>query len=156
MFVDVQNLYHSAKHIYHDKVDFSKVLESCIDGRKLIRAIAYVIEAHTPDQEDFFNLLKKFGYEVKSKELKTYVTGEKKGDWDMGLAIDAIKIANKVDTIVLVSGDGDFVYLVNHLQAHGVRVEVMAFEQSTSGKLKEEADYFRGMEEKKERFLINS
>ncbi|MBU7034484.1 MAG: NYN domain-containing protein, partial [Theionarchaea archaeon] len=126
IFVDTQNLYYSAKNLYGAKVDFRKVLEVGLNQRQLIRAIIYVIKADIPEEEGFFEALRNIGYEVKIKELRTYYDGTKRGDWDMGIAIDTIKMAEKLDTVVLVSGDGDFVALVDHLKAKGVNVEVMA------------------------------
>ncbi|MDY6777981.1 MAG: NYN domain-containing protein [Candidatus Nanohaloarchaea archaeon] len=152
--IDVQNMYYSAKNLYDTKVDFTKLLKSAVAGRKLIRAIAYVIQADTPDEDNFFEALRKIGYEVKIKQLKEFYGGEKKGDWDMGMAIDAIKMAPKFDSLVLVTGDGDFQSLVKHLQARGVRVEVMSFGKSTAKELKEQANKFIDMDRKKDKYLI--
>ena len=124
-------------------------------GRKLVRAIAYVIKADIKEEKSFHDALEAIGYEVKSKDLQTFAGGAKKGDWDIGIAIDAIELANKLDTVVLVSGDGDFVPLVEHLKrAMGCRVEVMAFGPSSSGKLRDEADEFIDMDKNKIKYLI--
>ncbi len=152
--VDVQNMYYSAKNLYNAKVDFKKLLKQAVYSRKLIRAISYVIKAETPDEENFFEALRNIGFEVKIKDLKEYYGGQKKGDWDMGMAIDGIKLANKMDVLVLVTGDGDFESLVKHLQARGVRVEVMSFGKSTAKELKEVANKFVDMDKKKKKFLI--
>ncbi|MGD2251030.1 MAG: NYN domain-containing protein [Candidatus Methanofastidiosia archaeon] len=154
MFVDTQNLYYSAKNLYGAKVDFRKILETGLNQRQLIRAIIYVIRADIPEEEGFFEALRNIGYEVKIKELRTYYDGTKRGDWDMGIAIDTIKMANKLDTVILVSGDGDFVDLVEHLQARGTRVEVMAFGKSTSADLKKVANDFIDLDLNYENFLI--
>jgi uncharacterized LabA/DUF88 family protein len=154
IFVDTQNLYYSAKNLYGAKVDFRKVLEIGLNQRQLIRAIIYVIRADIPEEEGFFEALRNIGYEVKIKELRTYYDGTKRGDWDMGIAIDTIKMANKLDTVILVSGDGDFVDLVEHLQARGTRVEVMAFGKSTSADLKKVANDFIDLDLNYENFLI--
>lgn len=155
IFVDVQNMYYSAKNLYDSKVDFTNLLNKAVQNRKLIRALAYVIKADTPDESNFFEALENIGYEVRIKELKTYYGGAKKGDWDMGIAIDALKIAPKIDAAVLVTGDGDFQVLAEHLKAQGVRVEVMAFGKSTAKELREEANNFIDMDDNKERFLID-
>ncbi len=152
--VDVQNMYYSAKNLYNSKVDFKKLLNQAVYDRELIRAISYVIKAETPDESNFFDALRNIGFEVKIKELKEYYGGQKKGDWDMGMAIDGIKLANKMDVLVLVTGDGDFESLVKHLQARGVRVEVMSFGKSTAKELKGVANKFIDMDKKKEKFLI--
>lgn len=154
IFVDVQNLYYSAKNLYKGKVDYSKLLEEATDDRKLIRALAYVIEAQTPDEENFFEALGEIGFQVRKKKLKEFYDGAKKGDWDMGIAIDAIKMANKIDVAVLVTGDGDFKSLVEHLQNQGIQVEGMSFGKSTAGELIETVDTFINMDEKKGHFLI--
>lgn len=154
VFVDVQNLYYSARNLHKSKVNLREVLKQAVMNRKLIRAIAYVIKADAMKEKSFFDTLKKIGYEVKSKDLQVFYGGSKKGDWDVGIAMDTIELANKLDTIILVSGDGDFVPLVQHLRrAIGCRIEVMAFGKSTSTKLKEEADEFTDLDKSK-RFLI--
>ena len=155
VFVDVQNMYYSAKNLYSAKVNFAQVLRNAVMGRKLVRAIAYVIKADIKEEKNFHDALEAIGYEVKSKDLQTFAGGAKKGDWDIGIAIDAIELANKLDTVVLVSGDGDFVPLVDHLKrAMGCRVEVMAFGPSSSGKLRDEADEFIDMDKTKIKYLI--
>ena len=155
VFVDVQNLYYSAKNLYKAKVNFGQVLRGAVAGRKLVRAIAYVIKADIREEKNFFDALAKIGYEVKSKDLQTFAGGAKKGDWDIGIAMDMIELANKLDTLVLVSGDGDFVDLLQHLRrAMGCRIEVMAFGPSSSGKLRMEADEFFDIDKDKRKFLI--
>jgi len=155
VFVDVQNLYYSAKNLYKAKVNFASVLRDAVSGRKLVRAFAYAIKADIKEEKGFHAALEKIGYEVKTKDLQTFPGGAKKGDWDIGIAMDTIELANKLDTIVLVSGDGDFVELLQHLRrAMGCRVEVMAFGPSCSGKLRDEADHFTDMEKNKIRYLI--
>lgn len=154
IFVDTQNLYYSAKNLYGAKVDFRKILEVGLNQRQLIRATIYVIRADIPEEESFFEALRNIGYEVKIKELRTYYDGTKRGDWDMGIAIDTIKMVNKLDSVVVVSGDGDFVALVEHLKAQGVKVEVMAFGKSTSSELKRVANEFVDLDQNYENFLI--
>ncbi len=155
VFVDVQNMYYSARHLYNTKVNFKEILKEAVKNRNLIRAIAYVIKADVGEEKNFFEALRGFGYEVKAKDLQVFYGGAKKGDWDIGIAMDSIELAQKLDTIVLVSGDGDFVPLVLHLsKAMGCRVEVIAFRKSASSKLIEAADHFIDMDEYKSRFLI--
>jgi len=155
VFVDVQNMYYSAKNLYNGKVDFEKLLESAVMDRELIRASAYVISANTKDEDNFFEALERIGYEVKIKELKEFYGGEKKGDWDVGMSIDAVQQAKKLDTIVLVTGDGDFEVLVQHLKAMGCRVEVMSFKRSSAKEIRGAADKFLDMDENPEKFLVN-
>jgi uncharacterized LabA/DUF88 family protein len=155
VFVDVQNMYYSARNLYNAKVNFGQILKEAVNNRSLVRAIAYVIKADIKEEKNFFDALSKIGFEVRSKDLQTFVGGAKKGDWDIGMAMDMIELAPKLDTIVLVSGDGDFVDLLQHLKrAMGCRIEAMAFGKSCSGKLKEEADEFIDLDKDKRRFLI--
>jgi len=157
VFVDVQNLYYSARNVYKSKVDFRAILMEAIKGRNLIRAIAYVIRADVKDEENFFDALKNLGYEVKEKDLQIFYGGAKKGDWDIGIAMDLIELAPKLDTVVLVSGDGDFVPLVRHLKhALGCYVEVMAFGKSSSQKLIEDADNYLDLDSDPQKFLMQS
>ncbi len=155
VFVDVQNMYYSAKNVYNAKVNFKEILRQGVAGRELIRAIAYVIKADIKEEKNFFEALSKIGFEVKAKDLQVFIGGTKKGDWDIGIAMDAIELAPRLDTIVLVSGDGDFLPLVEHLKrALGCRVEVMAFGKSTNAKLAEAADEFFDLDSNPKRFLI--
>jgi uncharacterized LabA/DUF88 family protein len=107
VFVDVSNLYHSAKNLYKAKVNFGEVLRAAVVERQLIRAIAYVVRGPGMEQESFFEALRKSEFEVKAKDLQVFAGGAKKGDWDVGLALDAIKIADHLDVVILVTGDGD-------------------------------------------------
>lgn len=155
VFVDVQNLYYSAKNLYKAKVNFREILKQAVKTRTLVRAIAYVIKADVKDEGNFFDALTNMGFEVKSKDLQTFYGGHKKGDWDVGIAMDCIELAQKLDTIVLVSGDGDFIPLVEHLsKALGCRIEVIAFGKSASSKLKEAADLFVDLDENARKFLL--
>jgi len=154
VFVDVQNLYYSAKNMYKAKINFKELLKRAVNGRKLVRAISYVIRADVAEEHTFFGALENIGFEVKSKDLQVFYGGFKKGDWDVGIAMDTIELAPRLDTIILVSGDGDYIPLVQHLQrALGCRVEVMAFGKSCSSRLKEEADEFIDMDNQS-KFLI--
>lgn len=155
VFVDVQNMYYSARYAHHAKVNFKAVLDEAVQKRILVRAVAYVIRTEDLKNEPFFEALQQIGFEVRAKDLQIFLDGAKKGDWDVGIAMDAIELAPKLDTVVLVSGDGDFLPLVDHLRrALGCRVEVIAFGKSASGKLKEAADHFTDLESNLQRFLI--
>jgi uncharacterized LabA/DUF88 family protein len=137
---DVQNLYYSAMQYYKTKVNFKEILLEAVAGRKLIRAIAYVIKTEIKDEVNFHEALNKIGIEVKAKDIQVFSTGAKKGDWDIGIAMDAVRLQPKVDTVVLVSGDGDFSELLRYLKSHGCRCEVISFPQTLSKFLKDEAD----------------
>ncbi|HPN96355.1 MAG TPA: NYN domain-containing protein [Candidatus Moranbacteria bacterium] len=155
VLVDIQNLYYSAKVLYGKKVNFGAVLKEAVGDRKLIRAIAYGISTIEKQEGKFFEALAKQGFEVKTKDLQVFPGGAKKGDWDVGITVDAIKLSRSLDVIVLVSGDGDYLSLVEYLQSTtGCRVEGIAFLESTSGKLVEELDQFTNISENKKKFLI--
>ncbi len=155
IFIDTQNLYHSAKNLYNSKVNFGAIMEKAVGKRKLIRAVAYVITTEAGDETQFFEALTKIGIETKTKDLKIFYGGAKKADWDVCIAVDAIRFAPKVDTIVLATGDGDFAPLVNFLKHLGVQVEVISFGRSTSGELREACEDFIDMCENPDDFLIN-
>ncbi|MBI4993621.1 NYN domain-containing protein [Candidatus Wolfebacteria bacterium] len=148
IFIDVQNLYHSTKHLYSGRVNYRELIKSLTAGRQLIRAIGYVVKSETAFGEtSFFEALKKSGVELRMKDLQIFPGGVKKADWDVGMAVDAIRMAGSLDTVVLATGDGDFVPLVEYLKwGLGKEVEVAAFSRSSSAKLKEAADFFIDLE----------
>ncbi len=157
VFIDTQNLYHSAKHLYRARVNFGKILEEAVGGRILVRAIAYVIKTDTGEESAFFDALTKIGIETKVKDLQVFSDGAKKADWDVGLAIDAVKLAPKLDTVILATGDGDFIPLIQYLDLHeGCQVEVISFGKSSSAKLKEAAHAFTDMCDDPRKFTISS
>jgi len=154
VLIDVQNLYHSAKNLYKAKVNFRSVLKLAVAQRDLIRAFAYVIKTKSGEEKAFFEALIKLGIETRVKDLQEFHGGIKKGDWDVGISIDAIRIAPAVDTIVLASGDGDFIQLVEYLKNQGKRVEVIAFGRSSSSKLREIVDDFLDLEKNTKKYLL--
>lgn len=155
IFIDAQNLYHSAKNLYGHKVNFGKIVEDSLADRRLVRSIAYVITSEAGDEQGFFEALNKAGIETKTKDLQVFVGGAKKADWDVGLAVDAITMAPKLDAVILISGDGDFVPLVEYLQIHsGIQVEVVSFGKSSSQRLIDSCDDFMDLSDKPETYLI--
>ena len=155
VLVDVQNMYYTAKVLYKKKVNFKNILNEAIGGRKFIRAIAYGVKTEEGLEEKFFEALEKHGLEVKTKDLQIFAGGSKKADWDVGIAVDAIKLSKSLDVIVLVSGDGDYIPAIEYIKnTTGCRVEVIAFQKSTSSKLIEAVDGFTDLSENKKRFLI--
>ena len=154
ILVDVSNMYHSAKNLYKKRVNFKEVLKEAVAGRKLISATAYVIKTESREEMSFFEALSQQGFEVKMKDLQIFAGGMKKADWDVGISMDAIKLSEKLDVIILVTGDGDYIPLVNYLQnTKGCLVEIMGLRRTTSSKLIEEADDFTDMGENK-KFLL--
>ena len=155
ILIDVQNLYHSAKNLYNARVNFNEVLKAALAGRKLVRAIGYVIKTETGEESAFFEALTKMGIETKIKDLQIFPGGIKKGDWDVGITVDAIRLGDFfIDVLILATGDGDFVPLVEYLRNRGRQVEVIAFGRSTSAKLKEATDDFIDMSADSKKFTI--
>ncbi len=155
VFIDTQNLYHSAKNLYRANVNFGQIVKEAVGSRSLIRAIAYVITTEGGEEKGFFEALEKVGIETKTKPLQIFGSGAKKADWDVGLAIDAVKMAPKLDAVIIVSGDGDFAPLVDYLKTNeGCQVEVVAFGKSTSSKLLEVADDFIDLDENPRKYLL--
>jgi len=153
VFVDVQNMYYSAKNLHKAKANFRTILKDAVVDRNIIRAIAYVIKADVKDENTFYDALEEMGFEVKSKDLQVFYGGAKKGDWDVGIAMDVMRLAPKLDTVVLVSGDGDFSDLLEHAKSLGCRTEVLAFGKTTSHKLIEVADLFIDLDKNKDYLL---
>ena len=154
VFIDTQNLYHSAKNLYKRRVNFGAILKDAVAGRKLVRAVAYLITTESGEEKAFFGALEKLGIETKTKDLQIFAGGAKKADWDVGLAVDAIMMSPKLDVVIIVSGDGDFIPLVKYLQNNGTQVEVVTFGRSASGKLKEVTDDFLDLDQNSRKYLI--
>jgi len=155
VFIDVSNMYHSSKNLYNARVNFQEILKDAVASRKLIRAIAYVVRSNSSEEESFFDALDKQGFELKVKDLQVFAGGMKKADWDVGLSVDTIKMADKLDTIILVTGDGDYEPLVVYLRENkGCQVECIAFSQTTSSKLYESVDDFMDLSAAPQKYLI--
>ena len=154
VLIDVQNLYHSAKNLYQARVDFREILKLAVSQRSLIRAFAYVVRTKTGEEKPFFEALTKLGIETRVRDLQEFYGGLKKADWDVGITIDAVKIAPNVDAVVLASGDGDFLQLIEYLKNQGKRVEVIAFGRSASAKIKDVVDEFIDLEKSPDKYLI--
>jgi uncharacterized LabA/DUF88 family protein len=154
VLIDTQNMYHSAKHLFDAKLNFPAIVRSATEDRQLVRAIAYVAKSKTGDEMAFFEALVGGGIELRIKEVLEFSSGAKKADWDVGMAIDAVKLAEKVDVLILMTGDGDFVPCVEYLQAKGVIVEVVAFGASTSSELRGACDLFMDISDSADQFLI--
>ncbi len=152
VFIDIQNLYHSAKNLYKARVNFGSLLKQVVGDRSLIRAIGYVVKSDSSlGEQSFFDALEKAGIELRMKDLQTFADGSKKADWDVGIAVDAIRMGKTLDVVVLVTGDGDFVPLVEYLKwGNGCHVEVASFGRSTSAKLKESADLYVDLDGQKQ------
>jgi len=154
LLIDVQNLYHSARNLYGARVNFGEILKLAVSKRNLIRAFAYVVRTKTGEEKAFFDALTKLGIETRVRDLQEFYGGLKKADWDVGITVDAIRISPSVDTIVLASGDGDFLQLLEYLKNRGKRIEIIAFGRSSSSKLKEAADEFMDIEKNPRKYLL--
>lgn len=155
ILMDVQNLYHSAKNLYKARVNFKEVIKDAVAGRELVRAIAYVIRTESGEEKPFIEALGKIGIETRLKDLQIFPGGVKKADWDVGIAMDAVKLGLRIDAIIIMSGDGDFIPLIDYLhEVYGTQVEVAAFGRSSSQKLCEAADDFLDLEEDPKRYLL--
>jgi uncharacterized LabA/DUF88 family protein len=156
VFIDTQNMYHSAKHLYGSRVNFPALVQAAVGNRELVRAIAYVAKSKTGEETAFFEALTSNGIELKVKDVQEFASGEKKADWDVGMAVDAMAISPRVDVIVLVTGDGDFIPLVNYLKAMGIVCEAVAFGPSTNNHFREAVDSFIDLNENPEQFLLHN
>jgi uncharacterized LabA/DUF88 family protein len=155
IFIDTQNLYHSARSVYKSLINYKALVEAAVSGRHLMRAFAYVIKSEGNEEIKFFDALKDLGIEMRVKDLQVFHSGEKKADWDVGIAIDIVRMSEKLDAVVLVSGDGDFTEVLRYVRSRGIRAEVMAIRKTTSAKLLEEADSFVDLGGEDGKFLIH-
>lgn len=156
VFIDVQNMYHSARNLFNARVNFREVVKEAVANRKLIRAFAYVVRTKTGEEKPFLEALVKSGIETRIKDLQEFFGGAKKADWDVGMALDAVRTCEIVDALVIVSGDGDFLPLIEYLKDRGRRVEIVAFDRTASQKLKEAADDFTDLGAEPQKFLLRT
>lgn len=168
VFVDGANLYHSIKAYYRGVLDYGKLLSTALDGRDLLRATFYIVEkqeAEDTGARSFVYNLNRFGYKVRSKPLIVHESyspeGERsishKGDWDIGIIMDMVRLSDRADTYVLVSGDGDYVEAVEYLQSEkGLRVEVISAIQCTSQDLIDVCDTHTDLSEIPDLFRYES
>lgn len=154
VFIDTQNMYYSARNLFKRKVNFKNIVDDAVAGRKLIRAMAYVVSTEGKEERPFFEALQKSGIQTREKNLMEYPSGHKKADWDVGLAIDVVQMLDTLDVVVLVSGDGDFQPLVNYCQSRGRMVECMAFGATTSSGLIHAVNDYIDLSQNRRRYLI--
>ncbi|MEM7164643.1 MAG: NYN domain-containing protein [Planctomycetota bacterium] len=148
VLVDVQNMYYAARNLHNSKLEFSKLLRFASRNRRLTRALAYIVERPGMEQDKFVEVLRRNGFEVRKKVLIERSDGSQKGDWDLGIALDAVALSDKVDVVVLVTGDGDFVTLVHFLHSRGIRVEVASFPETTALELIRSCDYYHRLNDR--------
>jgi uncharacterized LabA/DUF88 family protein len=133
ILVDVQNIYYTTKQAHRCNFDYNAFWKKVTSGRQVIKAIAYAIDRGDEKQRQFQNILRAIGFEVKLKPFIQRVDGTAKGDWDVGITLDALEYAQQSDVVVLASGDGDFDLLVNKIQRdYSAQVEVYGVYKLTS------------------------
>lgn len=154
VFIDTQNMYYSARYLFQRKVNFKSIVDDAVAERRLIRAQAYVVRTKEASEQPFLDALQKSGIETREKDLMEYASGHKKADWDVGLAIDVVQMLDMLDVVVIVSGDGDFIPLVEYIQSRGRIAEIMAFGETTSSALVRYVDDYIDLSQNKRRYLI--
>lgn len=156
VFIDIQNMYYSARNLFSQKVNFLNIVKAGVGEQQLVRAIGYGVSTKTGEETAFFEALVSVGIEVMTKELLEYDSGHKKGDWDVGITVDIVKMCDMLDVIVLVSGDGDYEPLAEYIKSRGRIFHVMSFRESTATRLVDAADVYTNMSDDRERFLISA
>jgi uncharacterized LabA/DUF88 family protein len=149
LFVDVQNVYYTTRDAFGRNFDYNKFWSVATADRYVIKAVAYAIDRGDKKQKEFQNILRAIGFEVKLKPFIQRSDGSAKGDWDVGITIDAMEYSENADIVVLVSGDGDFDLLVNKLRVDkGKQVEVYGVAKLTAASLVNVASKFIPIENK--------
>ncbi len=142
VFIDGNNLFHAAR-FHNIDIDYNKLLRVLLGDGRLLRAFFYTgVDAGAERQQGFLLWMRRNGFRVVQKELKTFYDGTRKANLDVEIAVDMLSLAGRYDTAVLVSGDEDFVYAINAVAYKGCRVEVAGFRSNTAPKLIDVADYF--------------
>ena len=151
VFIDGNNLFHAAR-FHNIDIDYNKLLRVLLGDGRLLRAFFYTgVDVGAERQQGFLLWMRRNGFRVIQKELKTFYDGTRKANLDVEIAVDMLSLAGRYDTAVLVSGDEDFVYAVNAVAYKGCRVEVAGFRSNTAPKLIDVADYFIDLGEIAER-----
>ncbi|MFT5504963.1 MAG: uncharacterized LabA/DUF88 family protein [Gammaproteobacteria bacterium] len=152
ILVDVQNVYNTSRQIFKRNFDYNMFWSRATFDRQVLKAIAYTTDRGDRKQQEFQNILRAIGFEVKLKPFIQRADGSAKGDWDVGITMDAMEYSDEADIIVLVSGDGDFDLLVNKIRVDkGKRVEVYGVAKLTARSLMNAASEFIPIEN---RFLL--
>jgi len=148
IFVDVQNIYYTTRQAYGRQFDYRKLMKRIRTEGEIVSATAYAIHRGDEKQLKFQNALKQMGFTVKLKPYIQRSDGSAKGDWDVGIAIDVLEAAKDVDTVVLLSGDGDFDLLLEKIKKDdAVSTEVYGVPALTANSLIEAANIFHPIDE---------
>ena len=152
ILVDVQNIYYTTRQAFERQFDYRAFWKMATANREVVSAVAYAIEPSSSKQASFQQILREVGFEVKLKPFIQRSDGSAKADWDVGIALDMMDVAEKSDLIVLASGDGDFDLAIDRArQRHDVKTEVFGVQALTAGSLIEATDLFVSIDE---RFLL--
>lgn len=154
VFIDVQNMYYSARNLFNRKVNFPMIVEKSIGDGQLVRALAYAVTTQAGEESAFLEALEKNNIEVVAKDLVEYDSGHKKANWDVGMAIDVVRMVDMLDAVVLVSGDGDFAPLADYVRGKGRLFHVASFRESTSSELLDVVDMYTNLSEQPDVFLM--
>lgn len=147
LLVDVQNIYYTTRQAYHCNFDYNQFWKQATSDREVVKAIAYTTDRNDKKQQEFQNILRAIGFEVKLKPFIQRSDGSTKGDWDVGITIDALEYGKDADVLVLASGDGDFVLLVEKLKnSYNTEVEVYGVPMLTALSLKQSASIYLPIE----------
>ena len=149
LLVDVQNIYYTTKHAHNCHFDYNAFWADATENREVIKAVAYAVDRGDEKQRQFQNILKAIGFEVKLKPFIQRSDGSAKGDWDVGITLDAVDYAKEADVVVLASGDGDFDLLVTKIRTnYNASVEIYGVAQLTANSLINAASKFIPIENK--------
>ncbi|WP_063662302.1 NYN domain-containing protein [Aliivibrio fischeri] len=148
ILVDVQNIYYTTRDVYQRHFDYNGLWAKVTEGRTVVGANAYAIARSDDKQKQFHNILRGIGFDVKLKPFIQRRDGSAKGDWDVGITLDAIELAEQADIVVLLSGDGDFDLLIKRIQSRfNKEVEVYGVADLTANSLIDAADRFIPIED---------
>ncbi|MDU0355434.1 NYN domain-containing protein [Paraglaciecola aquimarina] len=148
IFVDVQNIYYTTRQAYGRQFNYRRFWQHLHNQGDIISAKAYAIDKGDQQQQKFQSALKHIGFEVKLKPYIQRSDGSAKGDWDVGIAIDVLEAAEQADTIVLLSGDGDFDLLLKKVaEKFGCKTEVYGVPELTANSLVNACQVFHKIED---------
>ncbi len=152
LFIDVQNIYYTCRQAYQGNFDYNKFWQIVTKNREVVSAFAYATDRGDEKQMQFQNILRAIGFAVKLKPMLNRKDGSSKADWDVGIALDVFEAAEKCDTVILASGDGDFDILLQRIKSRfNTRSEVYGVPQLTSDLLIKATDTFVAIDS---RFLL--
>jgi uncharacterized LabA/DUF88 family protein len=147
ILVDVQNVYYTTKSAYKRNFDYNQFWAKVTHGRDVVNAVAYAVDRGDEKQKQFQNILRAIGFDVKLKPFIQRTDGSAKGDWDVGITLDAIEFAAQSDTVILVTGDGDFDLLAQKMRAqYACKVEVYGVPKLTAASLINAANVFHSID----------